>query len=320
MINRREFILTSAKMAGGLGLLGSTGFWTSCGSKDPIFKISLAEWSLHNDLWGGKINHLDFARIARNDFGIGAVEYVNQFFMDKGEDQDYLKEMKTIAEGEGVRNILIMCDNEGNTGDPDEAKRIQAVENHYKWVEAAKYLGCHSIRVNAFSAGSYEEQRNLVADGLRRLVEFAAPLDMNVIVENHGCLSSNIKWLVEVIKVVDHPRCGLLPDFGNFTISETESYDPYQGVAEMMPYAKGVSAKAENFDNQGNETKVDFRRLMKIVLDAGFRGYVGIEYSGGTFTWQGITYQWGELPDMDGIRATQALLERVRAELAPEYT
>ncbi|MBA7483157.1 hypothetical protein ES707_18668 [subsurface metagenome] len=181
------------------------------------------------------------------------------------------------------------------------------MENHHKWVEAAKFLGCHSIRVNAASAGSYDEQMKLAADGLCRLVEFGDQHDINVIVENHGGLSSNGQWLTGVMKMVDHPRCGTLPDFGNFRISEEEEYDRYKGVEELMPYAKAVSAKSNDFDENGNETATDYLRMMKIVLDAGYRGYVGIEYEG------------PNLSASEGIIATKKLLERVREQLAEAY-
>ena len=274
------------------------------GEEEPLFRISLAEWSFHRTLFAGKLDHLDFARTARNDFGIEGVEYVNQFFKDKARDQKYLAEMKKRANDLGVRSVLIMIDDEGALGDPDEARRKQAVENHYKWVEAAKFLGCHSIRVNAQSQGSYEEQIDRAADGLRRLTEFGAKHELNVIVENHGGLSSNGTWLSAVIKKVSHPRCGTLPDFGNFNLGNGEQYDRYKGVQEMMPFAKGVSAKSGEFDEHGNEVRIDYRRMMKIVLDAGYHGYVGIEYSGNT------------LSEPDGIRATKKLLELVRTELS----
>ncbi|HEV8485447.1 MAG TPA: sugar phosphate isomerase/epimerase family protein [Blastocatellia bacterium] len=271
---------------------------------EPLFQISLAEWSLHRTLFDGKLDHLDFARTARKDFAIEGVEYVNQFFKDRARDQKYLAEMKKRASDHGVRSVLIMIDDEGALGDPDEARRKQAVENHYKWVEAAKFLGCHSIRVNAQSQGAYEEQLDRAADGLRRLAEFGATHQLNVIVENHGGLSSNGTWLSAVIKKVNHPRCGTLPDFGNFNLVNGQQYDRYKGVQEMMPFARGVSAKSGEFDEQGNEVRIDYRRMMKIVLAASYHGYVGIEYSGNT------------LSEPDGIRATKRLLELVRSELS----
>lgn len=271
---------------------------TASAQPAPLFRISLAQWSLHRTLRAKAIDHLDFARVAKRDFGIEAIEYVNTFFRDHARDAAYLAEMNRRAADEGVTQWLIMCDGEGRLGDPDEARRVQAVENHRKWLEAAKVLGCVTIRVNAASAGSFEEQQKLAADGLRRLTDLAAPMDLNVVVENHGGLSSDGQWLAGVMKMVDHPRCGTLPDFGNFY-----EYDRYQGVADLMPFAKAVSAKTHDFDEQGNETQKDYRRLMKIVLDHGYRSWVGIEYEGST------------LPEREGIARTKALLERVRAEM-----
>ena len=266
----------------------------------PLFEISLAQWSLHRTLRSGQLDHLDFAKVARTEFGLGAVEYVNTFFKDKARDAAYLAEMNRRAADHGVVQHLIMCDGEGRLGDPDPAKRAQAVENHHKWADAAKTLGCVTIRVNAASEGSFEEQQKLAADGLRRLSEYGDTQGINVIVENHGGLSSNGKWLAGVMRMVGHPRCGTLPDFGNFNVSATEKYDIYTGVAELMPFAKAVSAKSHDFDARGEETTKDYRRLMKIVLDAGFRSWVGIEYEG------------NRLPEREGILRTKALLERVR--------
>ncbi len=273
----------------------------------PLFRISLAEWSLHRSLGNGEVEHLDFARIAREDYGCEGVEYVNVFFFELAENIEYLADMKSRAEDQGIPSLLIMCDREGRLGDPDAAARTTAVENHYKWVTAAQFLGCHSIRVNAASEGNFEEQQRLAADGLRRVCEFGDEHDINVIVENHGGLSSNGTWLAGVMELVNHPRCGTLPDFGNFRIQGDEWYDFYTGVEELMPYAKAVSAKSHNFDAAGNEAELDYERLMRIVLDAGYRGYVGIEYEG------------SELSEPDGIRATKALLERVRERVAPDY-
>ncbi len=345
MFDRRDFFRASLGAAAALGL-ASAGCRESAGDPDetaetaaaPIFLISLAEWSLNplifgpntrrmmeagnwlgffqalqtdpDSVLGGELDHLDFAKTAR-DFGIEGIEYVNTFFFGKAGDTSYLQEMKNRADGEGVNSLLIMCDALGNLGDPDETTRTTAVENHFPWVEAAKYLGCHSIRVNAASEGTYEQQQRLAADGLRRLCEFAEPYDINILVENHGGLSSNGQWLFGVMDRVDHPLVGTLPDFGNFNMAEpgqpADWYDRYQGTEELMPYAKSVSAKATAFDGDGNETNTDFYRMMKIVLDAGYRGYVGVEYEG-----DGMTPR-------EGIAATKMLLERVREELKPLY-
>jgi len=301
-MQRREFLKKTLLLSAAAGLPG-----VACKSgvkeKGPLYRISLAEWSLHRNLREGKIDHLDFAGIAKQEFGINGVEYVNQFFMDRAKDTNYLSEMKNCAQSEGVKSLLIMCDREGRLGDPDDKQRTIAVENHYKWIEAAEFLGCHSIRVNAASEGEFEEQQKLAADGLRRLSEFGAQHNINVIVENHGGLSSNGKWLTGVMKAVNHPFCGTLPDFGNFKISDEEVYDYYLGVQELMPYAKAVSAKSYDFDENGDETTIDFLRMMKIVVNAGYNGYVGIEYEG------------DRLGEKDGILATKLLLEKVRDQL-----
>jgi sugar phosphate isomerase/epimerase len=298
IVDRRDFLRHSAGLAAGWGLGAAALPLHADSSKKPPFLISLAQWSLHRAFFAKKLDPLDFAKIAKQDYGIDAIEYVNQFYKGKAEDKEYAADLKKRAEGEGVKSVLIMCDGEGALGDPDEAKRKKAVENHYKWVALAKYLGCHSIRVNAQSNGTRQEQMDRAADGLRKLTEFGAQHEINVIVENHGGLSSDGEWLVGVMKKVDHPRCGTLPDFGNF-----RDYDRYKGVKEMMPYAKGVSAKSHDFDANGNETHTDYKRMMKIVLDAGYHGRVGIEYEG------------GKLSEPEGIRATKKLLERIRDEM-----
>lgn len=303
-LSRRTFLADSARLAVGTAMAGTLAGQLQAADKAPLFSISLAQWSLHKMLFDKKLDNLDFARVTKREFGIDAVEYVNQFFKDKAKNTEYLAEMKKRAADEGVKSLLIMIDGEGRLGDPDEAKRTQAVENHYKWVEAAKYLGCHAIRVNAGSAGTYEEQQQRAADGLRRLTEFGATHDISVIVENHGGLSSNGEWLAAVIKMVDHPGCGTLPDFGNFNLGNGKQYDRYQGVTELMPFAKAVSAKSHDFDDDGNEIHTDYFRMMKIVLDAGYKGYVGIEYEG------------RKLGEVQGIVATRKLLERVREKMS----
>ena len=302
-LKRRDFLKFGASIAGGLAATGLRGSLLSDIKKPMVFKISLAEWSLHRALQSKEIDHLDFYSVAKKEFDISAVEYVNTFFFNKARDVTYLKEMKTRADDLSVRSLLIMCDNEGNLGDPDDSKRKTAVENHYKWAEAAKFLGCHSIRVNARSEGSYDEQIELAADGLRRLAEFGDSTGINTIVENHGGLSSNGEWLSAVMEKVDHPRIGTLPDFGNFRLDGEEWYDRYQGVRELMPYAKAVSAKSHEFDSDGNEINTDYYKMMKIVLDASYNSHVGIEYEGTAHS------------EMEGIRMTLELLKKVRASI-----
>jgi L-ribulose-5-phosphate 3-epimerase len=316
-LDRRRFLGVAA--GSGLGLLGplsgcagrpanGTGRpepadLPAAGGRPVPFHISLAQWSLHRALRQGWLRHLDFARKARS-FGIEAVEYVNSFFKDRARDMAFLGEMQARCAGEGVKSLLIMCDGEGALGDPDAGRRRTAVQNHHRWVEAAAFLGCHSIRVNAQSSGSFQEQQKLAADGLRALCTFADGHGISVLVENHGGLSSHGGWLSGTLKLVDHPRIGALPDFGNFKISATEEYDRYQGVAELMPFARAVSAKSHDFDANGAEVHTDYRRMLKIVLAAGYRGFVGIEYEG------------ARLSEEQGIVATRDLLRKLQAELA----
>jgi len=291
-------------LLGGLSLpVASSSLFSSC-AKQELFKISLAEWSLHRELFSKKIDHLDFISLAKTEFGISAVEYVNSFFFEKAKDRKYLNKMKSRANDHNVRSLLIMCDNEGNLGDPDKNKRYKAVENHYKWAEAAAFLGCHSIRVNARSDDklSYDYQLDLAADGLSRLVDFCSDLEINAIVENHGGLSSNGAWLSALMKKIDHPRVGTLPDFGNFMIQDNEWYDRYKGVEELMPFAKAVSAKSHEFDLNGNEVRTDYNKMMEIVLRAGYNGYVGIEYEGDKHS------------EYDGIHLTLKLLKKIKKQ------
>lgn len=300
--SRRDFL----KKAGATAL-AATAFTDLLAASAPQklwFDISLAEWSLHKELFAKKITNLDFPELAKKEFGISIVEYVNQFFKDKAEDKTYLAELLKRAKDNGVSNHLIMIDGEGGLGDTDAAARNKAVENHYKWVEAAKFLGCKTIRVNAFGRGSNEDVAKAAIEGLGKLGEFAAKTKINVIVENHGGSSSNGQWLSGVMKQVNLKNVGTLPDFGNFCITRkdggcAESYDRYQGTQELMPFAKGVSAKTYDFDEKGNCIETDYAKILKIVKTSGFRGIAGIEYEG------------SKLSEYDGIKATKALLERV---------
>ncbi|MBT4529813.1 MAG: TIM barrel protein [Phycisphaerae bacterium] len=269
-----------------------------------LFDISLAQWSLHRALFAGYIQSIDFPIIAKEQFDIQAIEYVNSFFPDRQPKSTFVQQLKTKCNTLGVQSLLIMCDGEGNLGDPDAKKRTKAVENHYKWIDAAVELGCHSIRVNAQSEGTPDEQRKLASDGLRQLTEFGDTKKINVIVENHGGLSSNGAWLASVMKEVDHPRCGTLPDFGNFILDwgTREEYDRYTGVNELMPFAKAVSAKSHEFDTDGNEIHTNYEKMIGIVLDSGYRGWIGIEYEG------------EKTSEFEGIIRTRDLLRKIRKE------
>ncbi|WP_266365989.1 sugar phosphate isomerase/epimerase family protein [Tellurirhabdus rosea] len=306
MQNRRSFL----KQFGALSVAALTfPPLAEAAAKKSFFEISLAEWSLHKALFDKKITNLDFPGLAKKEFGIEIVEYVNQFFKDKAQDSAYLKELMMRCKDNGVRNHLIMIDGEGGLAETDAGTRNQAVENHKKWVECAKTLGCKTIRVNSFGRGSREEVAKAAVEGLGKLGEFAKPFGINVIVENHGGYSSDGQWLVGVMKQVNMKNVGTLPDFGNFCIKRSdgtewggkcvEEYDRYKGVAEMMPFAKGVSAKAYDFDASGNCLDTDYNRMLKIVKDSGFKGIVGIEFEG------------SKLDEYEGIKKTKALLDRV---------
>ncbi len=310
MTQRRKFFKES--LAAGLGLAVLPGIGASAAPAKPKnrknspYTISLAEWSLRDWLNSEKISNLEFPETTKKVFDIHAVEYVSRFFKGKETDQQYLKELKQRSEDHGVANVMIMVDMWGDDGalaHPESNKRTQAANNHHKWVDAAKFLGCHAIRVNASGYGDagYQDALGYFSDGLAKLVDYGAKNDISIMVENHGGLSSNGRWLADVMRKVDHPHCGTLPDFGNFRINlETGVfYDPYIGVAELMPYAKGVSAKSMGFGPNGQDTTIDFGRMMQIVEAFDFEGYVGIEWGGG----------YGKKMDAEeAIKATKKLL------------
>lgn len=271
-------------------------------------KISLAQWSLNRAFFSKQLDPNDFAKITATEYDIHAIEYVNQFYVDHATDESFWQLMKRKADDVGVNSLLIMVDDEGDLGDPNKAKRKQAAENHFKWVNAAKLLDCHSIRVNAFGEGTKEETRVALMDGMTQLLEYAAKENINVLIENHGLYSSDGAWVADIIKEVNMPNFGTLPDFGNWCLNEkwgstkgntcTEAYDRYQGLKDFLPYAKGVSAKSYAFDDEGNETLIDFKKMMAIVKESDFDGYVGIEYEGET------------LSEPDGIKATRRLINK----------
>ena len=275
--------------------------------------ISLAQWSLHRSFEKGILKAEDFASIAKDDFQLEAVEYVNGFYTAHASDQKFWNRMRSRSEEAGVKNLLIMVDNEGYLGDPDEGKRKKAVENHYKWVEAAKLLGCHSIRVNAFGKGDRETLRNNLKDGLGSLAEYGAKLNIHILIENHGLHSSDAVYITELIKSVNSSFLGTLPDFGNWCLNRewgstqggqcTDSFDPYKGVVLMLPFAKGVSAKSYDFDDQGQETTIDYNKMLRLVKEANFNGYIGIEYEG------------QRLSEAEGIKATKRLIEDAWSKL-----
>jgi sugar phosphate isomerase/epimerase len=271
-------------------------------------KLSLAQWSIHRALDSGTLRAEDFASIAKNEFGIDAIEYVNSFYKDHASDKSFWQKMRATADSLNVKSLLIMVDGEGDLGNPGAEERKKSVENHYKWVDAASILGCHSIRINAFGEGTKEEVQQAMIDALKQLCTYAAKSNINVLIENHGLYSSDGKWIVEIMRQVNMANCGTLPDFGNWCTTAKwgstqdgkdckEVYDRYVGISDMLPFARGVSAKSYAFNEQGDETIIDYGKMLKMVKDAKFSGYVGIEYEG------------SQLNEFAGIRATKKLLE-----------
>lgn len=306
--SRRHFIATGAAGIAAVALnsnpLGAAQQEPQAGG-ETWFDISLAQWSLNKAFWAGTRDKMRFAAISKGDFGIRNVEYVNQFYME-GFSPAVTAELKRVADGEGVRSVLIMCDRCGRLGDPDPAKREESVQAHVPWLEAARELGCHAIRVNAFSEASesYGTQLDRTADGLRKLCEIGDTYGLNVIIEPHGGLSSNGAWLAALMDLVAHKRVGILPDFGNYGDHRSGlSYDAFLGTAQSMPYAKGVSAKTFGFGVDGEENTMDFRRLMQIVKDSGFTGFVGVEWEG------------KELDEDTGVRLTRDVLVKLGGRL-----
>ncbi len=321
MISRRRFgrdslIFTSATLAG-LYLASCKNEVNTVVPADlkdgkVFFKLSLAQWSFHKALQGGKMDHLEFADKAKA-LGFDGIEYVNQFFKDKATDNSYLHRMNVRARSAGVEQLIIMVDGEGGLATPDKKGLAMSIENHKKWVDAASTLGCHSIRVNCHGKGTPEEVAAAGVEGLSKLSEIAAKQNVNVIVENHGGYSSDGQWMSSVIEKVNMDNCGTLPDFGNFCVEREggemwgtpciKEYDKYRGVKELLPYAKAVSAKAYDFDEKGMETTIDYKKMLSLVKLAGYKGYIGVEYEGEV------------LPEEEGIVKTRDLLLAVAKEI-----
>ncbi len=256
-------------------------------------KISLAAWSLHKAFFAKELDQLGMLASCA-EMGIPGFELVNTFFPSP--QYAYLRNMRKRADDAGIELLLIMCDLEGDLGDPEGEKRVQAARNHRKWIDTAGVLGCHSIRVNARGDESDPAaMRERVAEGLGYLLDYAKDTGVSVLIENHGGLSSDPEWLVSVMELVNSPMVGTLPDFGNFR----PEFDRYDGVEKLMSHAKAVSAKCYDFGPDGRETKIDFARMMRIVKDAGYDGYVGVEFEGERMT------------EREGIVAAKTLLEKL---------
>ena len=306
-MKRRDFINRTLGTGVALSVFGLYGFSGET-DKKPFFKLSLAQWSLHRALYAKEMDNLEFAIAARN-LGFEGLEYVNSFFKTHAKDKAYLNEMNNRARGEGVKNVLIMIDGEGQLADKNTQNRLKAIENHHKWVDAAHFLGCHAIRVNLGGGVDEKEAMKASVDSLNRLSDYAKGSGISILVENHGGFSSNGKWLSSVFKQVKNTNTGTLPDFGNFCIERSKngckkSYDRYLGLKEILPFAKAVSAKSYDFDSQGNETTIDYYKVLKMVKEVGYTGFIGVEYEG-----TGVSEE-------KGIELTRDLLIRIGKELA----
>lgn len=330
-MKRRNFIRNSSHAGIALSLLGAyackenkkvettlpEGTEAMSEVAEPFFKLSLAQWSIHKMIREGGVDPYTFAEKAKN-WGFQGLEYVSQLYNPELSDANYSPEAmaafvaKSNAEAKkhGLENVLIMIDGQGNLAVNDEAERNETVEKHKKWVDAAAAMGCHAIRVNLFGSMVPEEWIPSAVDGLTKLCTYAKTKNINVLVENHGGLSSNGALHAEVMKKVSMDNCGTLPDFGNFCITRNadysckEEYDKYNGVAELMPYAKAVSAKSNDFNADGNAIGIDYTKMLKMVKEAGYTGFIGVEYEGSI------------LDEEEGIKATKELMLKVAKELS----
>ena len=284
-------------------------------SSAPLFfELSLAQWSFHRTFREGGVSPYAFAERA-NDLGFKGLEYVNALYPDVMESNDkdlaiskFIEQNNVLAAQFNMKNVLIMIDSEGDLSSSNEKERLNAIENHKKWISAANKMGCSAVRLNLNGENDVETWKKNSIQSLNALSAFAKPLNINVIVENHGGKSSNARLLMEVINSVDYSNCGTLPDFGNFCMSEdwgslkdnkcNNPYDPYLGVSEMLPKAFGLSAKSYEFDDNGDETILDYYKLLSIVKKGGYKGFIGVEYEGEI------------LSEKDGIIATKKLLEK----------
>lgn len=328
--NRRDFMKKTALAAAGLGLAASMPeFLFANGKNDLFFKISISQFSFASEFWTKQLDPLDFAAKSK-ELGITGLDYCSMFFADKAKDTVFLNELKKRSADNGCYNLRIMVDllnQPGSLGALDENLRLKQVESHYQWIDAAAALGCPMIRVNLDGEGKPEDVAKAAVDSMGRLLEYGSKQNIDVIVENHVGISCNGAWLAGVMKEVNNEHCGTLADFGNFCINRTkpptndiagwmktkclEEYDRYKGIAELMPYAKGVHAKTHLFNADGDDMETDFDRMFKIIKNSGFNGWVSVEYEGGLLKM--YTKDSRYLDDYAGVTATKKLVEKAGA-------
>ena len=325
--NRRHFLATAAVGIAGAGLASMIPDYLKAAEASTAlpFKLALSQFSLASQFWTKQLDPLDFPSKTMKSFGIAGLDYCSMFFPDKAKDAKFLAELKKRSADSGCYNLRIMIDSEGVLGAIKSEERMKAIENHYKWIDAAAALGCPMIRVNIEGEGNPDEVAKAAEESLNKLIEYGRTGNVDVIVENHVGMSCNGAWLAAVMKKMNNPHCGTLADFGNFCINRTkpptndiagwmttkclEEYDRYKGIEELMPYAKGVHAKTHVFNSEGNDTETDFARMFQIIKKSGFTGWVSIEYEGGLLKMYGKDPKY--LGDDEGVLATKKLVEKV---------
>lgn len=231
--------------------------------------ISLAQWALVDEVRSGKWKTLDFPRIAREDFGLNGIEFVNTLF--EVPIANYLNQLKRNANDHGVKMVLIMVDAEGETCTPLKEERKQTVINHRKWIDIAQYLGCHAIRTNCIGAKDIDKAEALKwsTETYHMMLEYAVPAGISILIENHGGVSNDADWMVSLMKEVNNKYFGVLPDWRE----PGSQFDNVGFLEKTLPYAGGMS-----FRNQPTDALTE--KMIKMTHDKGFRGWYGIESSG----------------------------------------
>ena len=239
----------------------------------PPLRLSLAEWSLRREILDFQPRHLELARVAKDVFGLDAIEYRSTFFADKATDFGYLGEMKKRQEDLGVRAVLIEVENEGPLGAQEDWDRWTAIDAHFKWLAAAAFLGCESVSVPAEGLVRGAPYLDWMADSLQRLGGIAKPYGINVLVANRVGLACDGSWMAKLMDRTAVPWVGAHPHVGNVDLGGGKAYPRYQGVEEMMPFAKALSVR-------GGSSEIEFGKIAKLAAESNYARYVGIEWDG----------------------------------------
>tara|TARA_R110002096_G_scaffold29509_5_gene88955 strand:- start:18445 stop:19350 length:906 start_codon:yes stop_codon:yes gene_type:complete len=288
---RRDFLRATTAVAPALAL--NPSLFAENADSAGRFQLGIQEYTFNRWLSSGKLDHLDYPALAKEKLGITHIEYWNRPFNGKHTDTAYVGELAKRSTGEGMKNVLILVDAKNQLDSADAAQRTRAVDEHKGWVDCAAQLGCDAIRVNCRSGGTFEDNLDQMADGMGRLCDYAKPSGVKIVIEPHGGNSQNPDWLLAAMERLNHPNAGLLPDFNNFG-----SFDRYEGVTKSLPHAVAVCAKAFGFGEDGNETKTDYFRMLKIVHDSDYSGVITIEFEG------------HDLDPVEGTLKTKALIRK----------